>query len=444
MPQEAAQKVTGKRIAPVAMSTAEWDAVDAQIKERAWFMAGVDNARILAAFQSTAHSIAAGNLSEAEGRRHIREFLAGIGYDAGDDAGSIHDLTSRRRLDVSLQTNVDLARGWAERKAGMWNIGMPGLELYRQKQRRQPRDWTARWAEAAQAVGWEGVAPGGAFIALKTSPIWAQLSRFGYPHPPFDFNSGMWVRPVDADVCARLGLLESEDWQERQIAAAEESLNAGTEADCTDLPADILDQLDDALGSVGDIVDGVARMRDVNGTTPYSAEEMADVIAPDTPAGVPNLQRDAVELWAEDGADAMPEGAKDAMRALLERTQPADAVEELQQTFDLTEAQATEAMQALEEDGYEVPPGQLAAPFATAEAAAAAMAALRAGMVRVVLRWKGPKSARDLRPLMARLGYEPEDALHLIEGQKLRVVDKEEARLADGSRVITYTVTDNA
>ena len=445
MPQKAAEKVRSKQVTPRAMSTAQWDMVDAQIRERAFFMAGVDNARILSAFQHVAKEIAAGRMSLPEGRRKLREFLAAIGYEpAAEDAGTLKDLTSRRRLDVALQTNADLAAGWAQRKAGLLDIANPGQELYRAKQARVPRDWASRWAEAAAAVNWEGVDRGGQMVALKTSPIWVELSRFGYPYPPFDFNSGMWVRPVSDDDCEALGLLVDEEWLDKQLAAAEEGLNEGTEADCSDMSAEVLAELDRALGSVGEIVDGVARMRDVNGTTPYTAEEVAEVVGSDTPEGVPNVQRDAAELWDEEGADGMPDEAKEAMRKLLERTKPEDGVEELQKTFDLDEAQAEEAMEALERDGYEVPPGQVAEPWAAAAAAATMGAAMRAGMVRVLLKWRGPQSARNLQPLLRKLGRDPEDALQLIEGHRLRVVDKKERTTADGARVITYTVEENA
>ena len=445
MPQQAAGKVRSKQVTPRAMSTAQWDMVDAQIRERAFFMAGVDNARILSAFQHVAKEIAAGRMSLPEGRRKLREFLAAIGYEpAAEDAGTLKDLTSRRRLDVALQTNADLAAGWAQRKAGLLDIANPGQELYRAKQARVPRDWASRWAEAAATVNYEGVARGGQMVALKTSPIWVELSRFGYPYPPFDFNSGMWVRPVSDDDCEALGLLADEEWLDKQLAAAEEGLNEGTEADCSDMSAEVLAELDRALGSVGEIVDGVARMRDVNGTTPYTAEEVAEVVGSDTPEGVPNVQRDAAELWDEEGADGMPDEAKEAMRKLLERTKPEDGVEELQKTFDLDEAQAEEAMEALERDGYEVPPGQVAEPWAAAAAAATMGAAMRAGMVRVLLKWRGPQSARNLQPLLRKLGRDPEDALQLIEGHRLRVVDKKERTTADGARVITYTVEEDA
>lgn len=445
MPQKAAGKVRSKQVTPRAMSTAQWDMVDAQIRERAFFMAGVDNARILSAFQHVAKEIAAGRMSLPEGRRKLREFLAAIGYEpAADDAGTLQDLRSRRRLDVAMETNANLARGWAERRANLGDVTNPGQELYRQRQAREPRDWANRWAVAANAVNWEGVARVGSFIALLTSPIWVELSRFGHPYPPFDFNSGMRVRPVGHRICQELGLLEDEEWMDKQLAAAEEGLNEGAEADCSDMSAEALVELDRALGSVGEIVDGVARMRDVNGATPYTAEEVAEVVGADTPEGVPNVQRDAAELWDDEGADGMPEAAKEAMRHLLKRTKPEDGVEELQKVFDLDEEQAADAMEVLEREGYEVPRGQVAEPWATATEAATMGTAIKAGMVRVLLKWSEPQSARNLQPLLRKLGRDPEDALQLLEGHRLRVVDKEEHTTADGARVITYTVEEDA
>jgi hypothetical protein len=45
-------------------------------------------------------------------------------------------------------------------------------------------------------------------VALKTSPIWAELSRFGNPYPPFDYGSGMWVEDIGLEEALRLGLVK--------------------------------------------------------------------------------------------------------------------------------------------------------------------------------------------------------------------------------------------
>jgi hypothetical protein len=44
-------------------------------------------------------------------------------------------------------------------------------------------------------------------IARKDSPIWEELSRFHTPYPPFDFNSGMWVKDVSREEAVGFGIL---------------------------------------------------------------------------------------------------------------------------------------------------------------------------------------------------------------------------------------------
>lgn len=437
MPQEAAKQLRSQTLAPVAMSTRSWDRVDAQLRERAFFMAGVDNARTLAAFRQAAEDMAAGKLSLPDARERLRKHLAAAGYEpAGDDAGTIHDLRSRRRLDITLQTNVDMARGWAERRANLGDTTMPGQELYRRQGRRQPRDWVQRWQDAAEAVGWQGVARDGSFVALLTSPIWAALSRFGYPYPPFDFQSGMGVRPVDEERCRSLGLL-SGDWVAEMERAEAESLNAGTEVDLAGLNAAEMDALDDALQGVADVVDGRAVMRDVNGTTPHSAEEMANILASDMPEEVPNLQRAALEEYAAHGDD-MPAEAKPALRDLLRRTEPVTDAPDLWHEMDVPEHAVADTCERMEKHGFTPPTDAEAVAFYAAAAAARAAQ----GMVRVRVEWVGARSARDLCPLFAALEQQPQNALHLIRGQRLHVVNKTEQRADDGSRIITYTVKD--
>lgn len=438
MPQKAAAQLEGRQLAPVAMSTRSWDRVDAQLRERAFFMAGVDNARTLAAFRRTAQEMAAGKLTLPEARRKVREHLAAQGYEpAGDEAGTIHDLRSKRRLDITLQTNVDMAAGWAQRKAGLTDIANPGWELYRAKQVRAPRDWAKRWQEAAQEVGWQGVARDGSFVALLTSPIWVALSSFGNAYPPYDFGSGMWVRKVSFERCRELGLLEGE-WVAEMERAADESMNADTEVDLSDLKPDELEELDDTLQGVADVAEGRARMRDVNGTSPYGAETMANILASEMPEEVPNLQRAALEEYAAHGTQ-MPEEAKPALRDLFRRTLPVADAPDLWHEMELPEADAPAVCARMEKKGYTPPTDAEAVAFYAAAAAARA----QQGMVRVRLNWVGARTARDLRPLYRALEQQPQEALHLLRGASLRVVNKREERGENGARIITYTVKDD-
>jgi hypothetical protein len=82
----------------------------------------------------------------------------------------------------------------------------PAQELIRVMARKVPRStWRQRWQEAG------GEFFDGRMVALKTSPIWANLSVFGLPYPPFDYGSGMGLRDVSREDAIALGLLSESD-----------------------------------------------------------------------------------------------------------------------------------------------------------------------------------------------------------------------------------------
>lgn len=193
------------------LDTLGWDAISSDLRNRAFFSAQVEEMRILHGMRENVAALAAGKKDPSEIRRDLRELLAEIGYDPGEQRGTIKDLLTKRRLDVMMQTNVQQARGYANHVRAIAPGAMlaaPAYELIRVKTRRVPRDWQSRWADAANKVNYSGVARGTPLmIAMKDSPIWSALSRFGNPFPPFDFNSGMGVRNVKKSVCRELGLL---------------------------------------------------------------------------------------------------------------------------------------------------------------------------------------------------------------------------------------------
>ncbi len=81
----------------------------------------------------------------------------------------------------------------------------PAQRMVRMGYRENPRDWKTRWFEAWEKVGGEGACKE-EMVALTSSPIWQELSVFGLPYPPFDYNSGMGVLPVDRDEAEAMGL----------------------------------------------------------------------------------------------------------------------------------------------------------------------------------------------------------------------------------------------
>jgi hypothetical protein len=154
-------------------------------------------------------------------RRGVETVPAGVG---GEGVG---DLTSDKRLDLILKTNVDSARGFAQfLKAQAYLDKVPAMEVVRYQDRPEPRDWEARWMQAAQGSG-DGRAGAclqqyGRMVAAKNSPIWQFLGSswddsLGNPYPPFAFNSGMDWLEVERDDAVALGVVDAD----QEIAAQE-------------------------------------------------------------------------------------------------------------------------------------------------------------------------------------------------------------------------------
>lgn len=164
-------------------------------------------------------------------RLRLKEALARLGYTPetgfpGDEGleipaakpGSLQDLSSDRRINLILDTQISLARGASQKMRGLdperrrrW----PAWELVRVYSRETPRgeNHTIGWAERWARLGGPAI-PGGRFVALKDDPIWRALGdptfyqdALAVDHPPFAFRSGMrWVEIGRAEAEA-LGLL---------------------------------------------------------------------------------------------------------------------------------------------------------------------------------------------------------------------------------------------
>ena len=110
------------------------------------------------------------------------------------------------------------------------------------------RDWKARWEEAGAEVGWEGALKADPmrprFVALKTSPIWVELSRFGTPWAPFDFGSGMILRNISRDQAVSLGLLQEDEILEPDPDPA---YNDGLAATMQGVPEDVAEAVQNLM-----------------------------------------------------------------------------------------------------------------------------------------------------------------------------------------------------
>ena len=193
------------------LDSGEWEKIAASIRERAFFSAEVTSTKILEEMKANVVQMLKDGKSASEIRRDLRQMLFGEGYRPDEQwEGTIKDLRTKARLDVVIKTNTDQAKGYArlvrDTRPGAI-LAFPAYRFVRRQNRKAQRDWATRWANAAKAVGFEGVAKNGEMIALKSSPIWARLSRFGTPYLPFDYNSGMGLQDVPKSKCREIGLL---------------------------------------------------------------------------------------------------------------------------------------------------------------------------------------------------------------------------------------------
>lgn len=204
-----AERILARALAASPMKSSDWSSVQAGLRDRAFFSATVDDARRLAAMREAVARVGAGGLSESQARLAIREALAATGYAPPDGKeGGLQDLSSRRRLDLILETNVAEARGYVRYLEGTSEgalAAFPCQELVRVQDRKAKRDWATRWKGAGGALH------EGRMVALKTDPIWTAISRFGHPWPPFDFGSGMGLRDVARSEAIRLGVVAADD-----------------------------------------------------------------------------------------------------------------------------------------------------------------------------------------------------------------------------------------
>ncbi len=300
-----------KQDLPSELRTAESAMLSAYVKERAFFMASVTNADVLQANRDAVNKVLSGEMTMSQARYHLEDIYAQRQLPVEPLPGlegTIKDLRTTKRMEATIKTNVAMARGWERARAYSGNPAFPAWELVRSGRANEPRDWQSRWD--ALAPRFED-AHKQKMIALASSGIWTALSRFGTPHPPFDWGSHMTISPVDLEECVRLGLLPDPDTQEGEQAVREsvtdkqESLNASVQKDTNHWDKSVLEDVQKNLGGLAeyDAASHTIRMKDINGTRPYKWDELADIIDPKVlPDGVPTLQKEAWEQWITDSS----------------------------------------------------------------------------------------------------------------------------------------------
>lgn len=226
-----------------------------RIRDAALFSARTTSRSYLDMVRRSLMAVAGGKVTPQVAETRLRKTLHDLGYSpetgfAGADEkvpaatpGSITDLSSSRRIELILDTNVKQARSLAQIASSedpMAAYSRPAWKLTRTGKRKKPRsDWKRRWEAAGAACGWKGAARA-VFVALKDSPIWAELGKgrggyqdtVGTSYPPFAFGSGMaWVnvgRREWNEICRREGI---DSGDAARLAAARSALKGVVQGD---------------------------------------------------------------------------------------------------------------------------------------------------------------------------------------------------------------------
>lgn len=216
--QAALDHLRSRALLPVSEDTGAADLlrVAPELRARAVFSARTRHVEHLAAIQGVTDRLLDSasrdpldRVSIPEARQLLRASLERLGYapeQVGAAPGTLRDLASTRRLNLIINQNLASARGYGQVAQGRSQgalLAFPAQELVRAEARRTPRgDWPRRFVEAG------GRLYAGRMIALKDDPVWAELSVFGQPWPPFDYGSGMGLRDISRREALRLGVLQ--------------------------------------------------------------------------------------------------------------------------------------------------------------------------------------------------------------------------------------------
>ena len=219
-----ADQILAKAILPTDADTKTIrETVPAEIRRRSFFSARTSEAEYLAKARQVCADVAAGRIGSGEARFRLEGFLDSLrtyGGEPGNPSGDLTDIGSIARLDLIIDTQRDMAHSVAllDAQTDANLDAFPAWRLVRFGTREVPRKWGERWAAAVAACGGEGCARNGEMVALKGSPVWAQLGAgaggykdtLGNPFPPFAFNSGMDWESVDREEAEGLGLVPAD------------------------------------------------------------------------------------------------------------------------------------------------------------------------------------------------------------------------------------------
>jgi hypothetical protein len=231
-----------KELMPTALRSKALAQLPAALRERALFSSGVQSTSFLEKLRGELDKVLSGRETQTDARARMKLMA---------DELDPEEVMKDGRLNLILSTNVDMMRGYGAHQMTQQRDIMeayPAWEFYRAEDRKEPRDWPARWAGlGGQFYPGASDYPDGRMIAAKDDPIWEQLSVFGLPHAPFDYNSGMDLQDVEREEAIDLGVIDPEDVPEPD----DRDINEGLEAGVSDFAPDLASALQMFLSAFG-------------------------------------------------------------------------------------------------------------------------------------------------------------------------------------------------
>lgn len=277
--EAAVKKLGAKSPIGAKLSSKQWSAVPLALRERAIWSATIESVRFLQAGKNDLADFLEANRDPNTGALKVgskakfienmrrRAIAEGLGPLDPDDAGTIKDIRSERRLGLIFEVNAKAAKSFGNRQQGLDPDVLnefPGQKLIRE------RDVTQ---ERTSHIPFEN------FVALKTDlQFWLRINvDFGVPWAPWGWGCGHDVEDVDRDTTDALGLTEPG----QTIAGGDdENFNQHLKASVKNLDPELQRFLKEKFGNQIDIRDGEAR---------WNPGAPSRFVPPPPPAPVPHV-----------------------------------------------------------------------------------------------------------------------------------------------------------
>jgi hypothetical protein len=254
--EDAIQKLGARSPIGAQLSSQQWSAAPVALRERAIWSATIESVRFVQDFKNGLNDFLSANRDPDTGALKIgsrakfieemrRQAIAqGLGPIDEEDAGTLKDIRSERRLGLVFDINTKAARAYGDRKQGMDADVLnefPAQRFIRVQDVKTERE---------SHIPFEGV------VGLKTDlNLWLRINQdFGVPWAPWGWGCGHDVEDIDRAESDALGLTKPTE----RLAGGDEDFNEHLQASVKNLEPEMVQFLREAFGNKINIEDGIA------------------------------------------------------------------------------------------------------------------------------------------------------------------------------------------